>query len=443
MRSSKLTRLLVAGLRRSGRVSLFVGDLLEDAGWRATIATLWQGLRPRLERSIISLSTWLVTPPAVPYSNEDLGELPLQPGVLFIGYAQGALGLGQAFRADLEAARFLDIPFAIQPIEKGIEKRMIGPFMPELYDRQGAYAVNVIEVSVDQLSTAWDGLGPARYERSYNILRTYWELPQAPKEWRETLAIIDEIWAPTQFIADAFAPIFEGAIHVIPPVVDNLQPRAVDRRRFGLSTSRFVFLFSFDYNSSPYRKNPLAVLDAFATAFPDREIPVDLVVKTNGQADLFPQARDAIATAARRDPRIHVIHAHLDREAMLDLIATADVYVSLHRAEGFGLGMAEAMALERLVVATDFSGNTDFLNSETGYPIPYRLRPIMRHEYPGAEGQFWAEPDVEAAARVMRELVLSDMDQKKKINVAREAVRRKYSRERVGKMMEERLGALM
>ena len=105
------------------------------------------------------------------------------------------------------------------------------------------------------------------------------------------------------------------------------------------------------------------------------------------------------------DARIHVIHRSLPYNDMASLIRAADVYFSLHRSEGFGMGMAEAMSFGRIVIGTNFSGNTDFLTEETGFPVPYKLRPVEPHEYPwNTEPQVWAEPDLNEAARILRQV---------------------------------------
>ena len=184
------------------------------------------------------------------------------------------------------------------------------------------------------------------------------------------------------------------------------------------------------------------MLEAFRAAFPQGDEPVELLIKTNGQSDLYPKIRARIDAAVMHDPRILIINDHLDREDMLDLLCAADAYVSLHKAEGFGLGMAEAMMLQRSVIGTNFSGSTDFLNTETGFPIPYRLRPIQLHEYPGSSGQLWAEPDLGAAAAAMRYLASHASSEEHRRRVAQDAIIRKYSFDVVGRQMKVRLESL-
>ena len=364
---------------------------------------------------------------------------PVKPGVLFVRYAEGALGLGQAFRANVQAASSVGLDFAIFPFRKNIETRLISPFMEDKYDIESAYAINIIQVATDQVPLVVDALGPESLDRSYNILCTYWELSQAPEEWRPFLEKIQEIWAPNQFIADSFSVIFDGNIKIIPPAIEDIAIGVVDRTTYGMRSDWFYFMFSFDYYSSAYRKNPLGVLDAFDRAFPLGTEPVGLVIKSNGSSDHAPEIKAAIFDACQRDDRILYLDKNMPRDEMEGLIQACDVYISLHRAEGFGLGMAEALLLEKVVIGTDYSGSRDFLSSDTGYPVPYLLRPLVSHEYPWATGQVWAEPDVGAAADLMRRVFREREEGRVKSRFGRQLVRCKYNKRSVGSLIKFRL----
>jgi glycosyltransferase involved in cell wall biosynthesis len=152
------------------------------------------------------------------------------------------------------------------------------------------------------------------------------------------------------------------------------------------------------------RKNPKAVIDAFRQAFPAGDDAVGLVLKTmNSQPD-SPAWQEFLAWC-RADPRITLLDRTLDRPVVLGLVKACDAYVSLHRAEGFGRTLAEAMLLGKPVVGTDFSGNTDFLTKATGYPVKWARRALVVGDYPFVEADdaaWWAEPDVGHAARQMR-----------------------------------------
>lgn len=364
------------------------------------------------------------------------------PATLFVGYAEGDLGLGQSFRDDVEAAIDANLDVAIYPFDKAIETRKIGPFHPELYERAQARPVNVIVVAPDQTPYVEQALAPTMFASSYNILRTYWELPDAPQAWRPFLARIDEIWVPNAFVADAFRDIFPRKIAIVPTAVDATIKARADRAEFGLEAERFYFLFSFDYFSSPYRKNPLAAAQAFAAAFPDPSEKVGLVIKSLGAIERFPEIAAALERCAAEDPRIVLMHRSLDRDKMLSLIDAVDCYLSLHRAEGFGAGMAEALLLGKPVIGTDFSGSRCFLDDSVGYPVPYVMRDIQRDEYGWGEGQVWADPIPSEAARLMRAVHDDPAEAKRRAEAGRLRISTQFSRAAVGAAIRSRLAEL-
>lgn len=363
-------------------------------------------------------------------------------GVLFIGYAEGNLGLGEAFRRHLMAATQAGLSFGVYPFQVGVETRRIGPFMPERYDRANAYDINVIAVAPDQVPVVFKSLDRRLTDNSYNILCTFWELPKAPEAWRSMLKGINEIWAPNHFVADAFTEIFSGPIVTVPPAINIGTGPYHDRKFYGMDSGRFYFLFNFDYFSSPYRKNPIGLLKAFQQAFPEGTENVGLVIKSVGDVEHFSDIKGAVLKAAQADPRIIIMDKNLSRMEMLGLINSADAYISLHRSEGFGAGMAEAMSFGKIVIGTNFSGNTDFLTEETGFPVPYSLRAVELHEYAWMDGQAWAEPNLDSAAILMQHVVANPDDARHRAEAGKVLVRNKYGNESVGFAIKHRLGEL-
>jgi glycosyltransferase involved in cell wall biosynthesis len=383
------------------------------------------------------------TAPAARRDGAELAALPQKPGVLFVGYVEASLGLGESLRGLINSTAETAVPFAIYPFNVNVESRVTGRFREADYDTASPYEINVIETATDQVPAVFQALGDWRTERSYNILRTYWELPTAPQEWAPLLTRIDEIWAPNTFVADALRPIFEGPVTIIPPCVEVDDEPDLDRSRFGMRDGVFYFLFSFDYFSFPARKNPIGVVRAFQAAFPNPHDRVGLIIKSTGSQDSFPEIKAVIAAAAKLDPRILVIDRTLTRSEIMSLIACSDSYVSLHRSEGFGLGMVETMAYGKPVIGTDFSGSTDFLSKATGYPIPCAIRPVRRGEYVYFDGQVWAEPDVDAAALAMREVFAGTPQTQIRAAAGQAFVRQRYGRACVGQKVAERIGEIM
>ena len=187
------------------------------------------------------------------------------------------------------------------------------------------------------------------------------------------MAFVDEVWTYSEFERRAVEAAVDRPVRVLNPAIplDRVRPRP--RAALGLPDG-FVFLYSFDYLSVFERKNPLAAIAAFTRAFSPGD-GATLVVK-GVNADSAPASRDALLAAAHGRPDIRVWHDYLDAGNQRSLIASCDVYVSLHRSEGFGLTMAEAMAAGTPVIATAYSGNLDFMDETNSFLAPYRLAPV-------------------------------------------------------------------
>ena len=460
-----LLRRLLSRLRRSGRVSPRDFPAFDPDAYRAAnpdvaasgIAPLTHFARlgwlenrplapgldtrdyvtadPRARRALLALHAGH---PVVIQAWDEGGAPPRKPGVLVVGYVEAGLGLGESSRGLVRALAGGAIPFAVYPYNLAVEDRFVGPFMPERYDKGGRYDVTLFEANGDQLPGFLDQFAH-KLEGSHAILRTYWELAEAPRSWARRLARFDEIWAPTTFVAQAFRHVFEGPITIVPPSVSVEMDETFPRARFGLDADRFLFVFTFDYSSVAARKNPLALVEAFQAAFPDPQDAVGLVLKATGPADLALATRDALARASERDRRIVVMDETLPRDEVLSLVRACNCYVSLHRSEGFGFGMAEALALGRPVVGTDYSGSADFLGTATGFPVPYRLRPVREGEYPHGEGQSWAEPDLAAAATILRQVRQDRLARETRTEAGRRLIADRFGPAEVGRIATERL----
>ena len=262
--------------------------------------------------------------------------------------------------------------------------------------------MQIFNVNADQLAAVVAHTRGALPTDAVRINIPFWELGRFPANWLPNFADMDEIWAPSRFIQTALAGrVAKPVIHM--PVAIELPPSwALPRERFDLPADRFLFFYAFDFLSFMERKNPRGVISAFRTAFPRRGT-AGLVLKCMNGAlvhDQFAAFRDEIGD----DPDIFLIDATLSRHETLGLIGAADAIVSLHRSEGLGLLIAEAMLLGKPVIATGYSASREFLNDATGYPVGYQLVPVREGEYPFHEGQVWAAPDVAHAAWLMRRL---------------------------------------
>ncbi|WP_093178335.1 glycosyltransferase family 4 protein [Variovorax sp. YR266] len=240
-----------------------------------------------------------------------------------------------------------------------------------------------------------------RSPRTYRIAYWYWEFDSIPDAWVESAKQVDEVWTATEFIARGLRERLSVPVRTLFPGV-RLTPFEVRKRSdFGLDEGRYTFLFTFHMMSVMERKNPLGLIRAFRAAFREDE-KVSLVLKTSF-GDRHPaelqKLRDAAAGA-----NITVIDQVFSPDEVLSLMNACDAYVSLHRSEGLGLTMAEAMLMGKPVIATNFSGNVDFMDDGNSLLVPYELVKLGKPIPPYDADLEWAEPSVEHAARLMRRL---------------------------------------
>jgi glycosyltransferase involved in cell wall biosynthesis len=300
------------------------------------------------------------------------------------------------------------------------------------------YADNVFFINADQMPIARDVLGRDTFAGRHNIGFWVWELERFPREWCDALDLVDEVWVPTDFVREAIAACTDKPVLRMPKAIEFDVPQGMNRAYFGLPDNAFVYLYSYDFNSFAARKNPEAAIAAFRQAFGDKADDKRLLVKSiNGER--YPERLALLRRTVADDARIEIRDGFLSREEMFALQNTVDCYVSLHRSEGFGLGMAECMYLGKPVIATGYSGNLDFMNRENSLLVDYRRIPLRKDDYPYWEGQCWAEPDIGHAARLMQQ-VFDDREFARRIGaMASSSIRRTNSKAVCGAAVVQRL----
>jgi len=324
---------------------------------------------------------------------------PYRASVALVGQWAAPSGRGEDVRASahaLNAVGFTD--YVVVDRDTGALFRPDGEALAHATPVVAETAL--VHLNAETALQDWEFLRKRQVSASKTIGFWAWELERLPQTWRHAFSFYDAVWASTSFARSAFAHEALRPVSLVPLAVSIPDITLPKRPADGLT----VFFFMFDFRSYASRKNPEGVVQAFLKAFPAGHEPVRLMIKTQGAGDGGANA----AAAWRRlnalcsDPRIELRDANLDRPALLQMIANSDVFVSLHRSEGFGRGPAEAMLLARPVIATGYSGTTDFISADCAYVVRYTLRPVQADEYPGADGQSWAEPDMDEAALFMR-----------------------------------------
>ncbi len=345
-------------------------------------------------------------------------EGPHIPGCNLVGFARGEFGIGQHLRGVAGAFEANSLDYSVVNYERTLHRQEDHSLDSTLASAKGndeaaepddRHRANLFCLNAGGVLELYNDHRELFAER-YNIGYGFWELSDFPDAWLPVMNVLDEIWAPSRYVQQVISEKAAVPVLHMPLAVDFEHPpptteERYDRRDFGLAREQIVFLFTFDFSSRIRRKNPQGVIEAFRRAFPRERRDVTLVLKTKTVDSVAEQVEDyqTVARIARGDRRIQLINATWPRQKVLDLIRCTDVYVSLHRAEGFGLGMAEAMKLGKPVIATDYSGNTDFTHPDNACLVGFELIDVQPGENYDLEGEsVWAEPDVEEAADHMR-----------------------------------------
>lgn len=251
-----------------------------------------------------------------------------------------------------------------------------------------------------------------------------WELPVAPPEWSLAARLVHDVWTPSRFSAAALTPLCSAPPRVVPHPVASvpLAPAPLGRGDFGLPDEAVVVLVSFNLASSMARKNPLAAIAAFRRAFGDR--PDRILLLKVGNPTHYPEDFATLSAAASGAANIRLETRTLPAADSLALTACADMVLSLHRSEGVGLVLGEAMLLGKPVIATGWSGNLEFMDETSAALVRFRLVPVAdpRAVY-GGSSAVWAEADVEHAAAWLRRLA-DDTAARQALSVAGRAMAR-------------------
>lgn len=324
-------------------------------------------------------------------------------GVNLFGYMRGQFGLAESARMYARALIGAGYPVALFDVAidlpHGFDDRSVDAYIGE----HTPHPVSIIFVNPDYLKPALEHIGHARLRGQRLIACWFWELQDIPLDWLPAIGLVDEIMVASDFVKDAFERVTDKPVFRVPLPLSPVPDSGLGRGDFGLPEDAFVFLCTFDFNSWVHRKNPFAVIEAFRRAFPEGRDDVQLLVKSsNGHR--HPDKFLKLLKASAQDPRIVVRDEVIDRAHVHALQRCADAYVSLHRAEGFGLGLAECMAMGKPVIATRWSGNVDFMSEDNSCLVDYALVPVGEGEYPHPPGAVWADADVDHAARQMRRL---------------------------------------
>jgi glycosyltransferase involved in cell wall biosynthesis len=421
--------------------------------------TLYSYIRPVLKRvGVLSIARRFLKPQILAAIAKRVGLsehiAPLPPrdrhqgevhidGINYVADLKADIGIGESARAIYSALQATGVAVSYCDIETPLIQRTAP--VTDTLDR-ARYKTTIAHLNPPELHLGIEGY-PDAFHGCYVIGYWLWEVPIFPRHWRSRMHGLDEIWTASRYSQKILAQAADIPV-VYMPIPVRVSPAPLTRADFHLPDNRFIFLFSFNPGSSVARKNPYGVIEAYKRAFAGAANPPLLVIKAH-HLKQHPQIASELREAVESVGGV-LIEDHLTRPQMHALIALADCVVSLHRAEGFGLLMAEAMALGKPVIATGYSSNMDFMNEANSFPVRFNLRnitkddhrhqPLFRRMY--APGQLWAEPDLDHAAELMRRVFSDPHEAQLRASQAKIDLDAGWSDEAVSEQMQRRFREL-
>jgi glycosyltransferase involved in cell wall biosynthesis len=356
-------------------------------------------------------------------------------GTDVVGFLNAEHGIGEAARLLVEALRSASVPVSTIGYRNTASRQLHEYTTDEL----GKYRTVVMAVNAELHAPLTQTFGEFFLHDTYVIGQWFWELEVAPPWYKPAYQYVKELWAPTRFIEQMLRKEAPKDIHVEYMPLPLRKPRVIEnaqRRDLGLD-DRFMFLFTFDFMSVMKRKNPMGLIDAFKKAFAPNEGPMLVLKCINGESRPESFAAMQAATVGRDD--IIIMNKYLDSQMSAALMNLCDCYVSLHRSEGLGLTIAEAMLLEKPVIATGYSGNLDFMSPETSYLVPWKRVKVGEGAEAYSAKATWAEPNLDAAAEMMRNVYLNPEEAKVKAIAGKLDLEARFTPEQTGTQMKARL----
>jgi glycosyltransferase involved in cell wall biosynthesis len=364
-----------------------------------------------------------------------------QAGVNLAGFLTAELGVGEVARRLAAALRVAHVPFATTTFHRTTNRTEVA-FDADSIDR---FDTNIVCVNADSWGAFAQQVGPAFFAGTHTIAVWFWETSIFPSMFHSARAGADEIWVASAYVAQilrASLPddivVTEFPLPIVVPAASTIDARAL----LGVAPGRPLFLTSLDYNSVAERKNPYGVVTAFREAFPDDhpDGPV-LVVKSINAPQHLEDAERLHALAADR-PDVVLHDGYLAAQDNMALLAAADCFVSLHRAEGFGFNIADAMALGVPVVATAHGGNLTFADHADTWLVPATEIPVGPGHFPYAGEAIWGDPDLRVAAASLREVAADPAAAHERARRARDRVLAEHSVARTGEFIRNHLAGV-
>lgn len=357
-------------------------------------------------------------------------------GINFFGPIYTEDGIGEAARLTLKAFQNAGINVAINPLSRPVAKEEKIDYNQ---DFKTPYDINYFHFSARWVEYYLNMIGKEKLEDKYNICHWLTEMQNYPNEWAKHHHYFDEIWTASAFCQDSISMKIPCPVILIPyPILGRKIENS--KQHLDIDNSKFNFLVMGNMYSDIERKNVLQSLDAFQKAFPDEQ-NVSMIVKISNP-DVEEEYMKKINEYIHHDDRIRLIDEFLNRDTVNSLFQSVNVYVSLHRAEGFGLTLGEAMYHEIPLITTAYSGNMDFCNSFNSYLVDYDIVKVGEDRLRYRKDDEWAQPKLNSAIDMFRKVYNDPNDVKLKTKRAKEFIKTNFSMDRISDKIKQRLNLI-
>lgn len=406
-------------------------------------------LRPVLTRIVPAGLLSAVKAKIVEKNTSNLGNVHIEPfdrtiykdGINLVGNIRGDNGLGQSMRLIADIIDSDNIPFTINNFYVPPGGSMTNHTYDYKITEQAEYNINIIHVNASEFTLCYMDRGNKLWDYRYNIAYWLWELEDFPEEWLNNIKLADEIWTPAEFISNTLRKYTDKPVTTVPYSVTAHTDDKYDRKYFNLPEDKFLFLMMFASGSIMERKNPIGTIEAFKKAFDKDNKDVGIVIKIN-ELEQSESDIEYIREIFDGYDNIYIITGTFSNIEVNSLTKCVDVFVSLHRAEGFGLVLAEAMYVGTPTIATNWSANTEFMNSDVACMVDYKMIEIKEDIPPFKKGYRWADADINQAAGYMKRLYEDKAFYQEIKDNAYKYVRKRLSMERSAKIVADRISEI-
>ncbi len=383
---------------------------------------------------------------SIPFKNYLKGIKRIDPassrnyGVNVIGHIRGDFGLGESCRIVASEVKNSGIPYSIINIPHIPKASETNTDWIHEEGNDYPYAVNLFHINPMELVSSIKSIPKEKISGHYNIAFWLWEMPEFPPEWDFIIEPFDEIWTPSEFVSEAIRKRTDKKVFTIPYGIGEVKTNhEFTREYFGLPEDKYLYLMSFDGKSNFERKNPAGDIKAYRMAFPEEKQNIGIVIKAT---NISPEEKKFLLKEFDGYKNVYILEKTFSKTEFNSLIKACDCYISLHRAEGFGLVLAEAMKLGTLVVATRWSANVEFMDDDSALLVDAMVTELKKEYPPYHKRCHWAEPDLEDAARKIRSAFEDKENSQKLVQEASVRIADTLSTEKAAERVRKRLNEI-